>query len=345
MKSRLFSIFFVAAIAIQTPAQTAGPSQSLLDDLGAAAARAEQSRTMAGDFEAQSYFPSEWEAAEEQFAQAGRLPKGNDAEARSAIAAFNAAAASFDSVFALTIPLYAQGREDEIMMIRGDLVDRGAKVAFPEYFAPADQTALLAFDQHATKDYYPARDSAAKALEMYQILAIVWDAWNIRREITERGFGLYDPDNYERAGEILSDAADAYKAENLPPARESAEEALLRYRLVLSTAWAEYAEFRSSLAENERQAALTMKSNIASREFFLRADSENKAAQRLFLAEEYEEAAKLFTNSEAMFVIASMATLEKQRIATTALREALSKIEESSRTVRQAEIAIEGGTQ
>ena len=327
------------------PTTATGANQALLNELNTAAARAEQSRTRAGDFEGQSYFPSEWEAAEGQYAQAGQMPKGSDAEVRNAIAAYNAAADSFDSIFTLAVPLYAQAREDEIMAARTSLIERGAKEAFPDFFPPADSTALMALEQYEAGDFSAAKDSSAKALEMYEILTVAWDAWEVKWEIDEREFVFYDPDNYDRAREILSDAMDAYKAENLPSARKNAEESLLRYNLVLSSAWAEYAELRSSLAEGERLAALDMKANVAAREFFAIADTDNKTAQELLEAEEYEEAAKMFTNSEAMFVIASMSVLEKRRIATEALRGAQEKIEESDRVVRQAETIIEGGAQ
>jgi hypothetical protein len=136
---------------------------------------------------------------------------------------------------------------------------------------------------------------------------------------------------------------DTYRADNLPLAKEIAEEALLRYQLLLSTAWAEYAGVRSEMSEGERLAATDMKTNIAARDYFSMADTDNKAARELLESEEYEEAAKLFINSEAMYVISSMSALEKRRIATEVLKEALDKIEESDRAAREAEAIIEGG--
>ena len=324
-------------------APSSGQNQEPMADLGAAVDKAERARAQAADFEGQSYFPGEWEAAEGQFVQASQLPRGGDADLGRAIGAYNAAADSFDSVFKLAIPLYAQAREDEIMAIRGNLIERGAKRAYPEYFTPADQSAILAFQRYEAGDYLAARDSAANALHMYQFLSFVWDTVQVKWEIDEREFVFYNPDHYARAGEVLSDAMDAYRADNLPLAIETSEEALLRYQLVLSAGWAEYAELRSSMAGSERLAALDMKTNIAAREFFTQADSDNRAAQELFKAEEYEGAAKLFTSSEAMYVIASMSTLEKRRAATKAIQEAQDKIEESDRTARDAEATIEGG--
>jgi hypothetical protein len=321
-KCPVFALFVVGFAVFLPPvsAQTA-------DSLSSALAGAEEARKRAGDFEGNSYFPAEWEAAESQYAKA----------------AYNEAAAAFGRVFELSIPLYAQAREDEIMAIRGYLTTLGARDSFPEYLRDADKTALLAFTQYEAKDYYSARDSAANALQKFNVLETAFNAWLLRHEIRERGFAGYDTDNFERGDEIISNAMDAYMKGDLAGAREKAEEAISTYNLALSNAWASYAELRSSLAEGERLAALDMKTNIAAKEFFKIADSENKVALDLLELKNYEDAAKLFINAEAMFVIASITTLEKRRTADAAIRNANEKIQESDKIARDAKITIKGG--
>ena len=346
MKKRPFFILFIAAMIISPPAFTQqAANQALLDELNTAIARTDEARKKAGDFASDSYFPGEWEAAGEQYSRAAQFPRNNADDVRNAIDAYKTAADSFDSVSALAIPLYAQAREDEIMEIRNYLIAEMAKEYFPEYFVPADETALLALDKYEAGDYYPARQSAEKALGMYRCMAIAYDAWMIRWEIEEREFEYHDLDGYERAGEILAGAMDAYNEGDIPTASENAEEALLRFNLIISAGWAEYAETHSSIAESEHQAALNMKTNIAAREFFIIAEHIRQEAQELLEAEEYEEAAKLFVNSEAMYVIAAMSATEKRRIAAETIRQALNKIEESYRMAREAEIILEGGLQ
>jgi nucleoid-associated protein YgaU len=305
------------------------------DNLDSAFAAAEENRRIAVDFEGNSYFPGEWEDAESQYARAGLMPKDSD----DAISAYNEAAAAFKRLFELAIPLYAQAREDEIMAQRDYLITLGARDSFHEYLLDADRTALLALTQYEAKDYYPARDSAAEALQKFNVLETAFNSWLLRQEIRARGFAGYDPDNFELGGEIISGAMDAYMAGDLAGAREKAEEAISTYNMVLSTSWASYAELRSSLAEGERLAALDMKTDIAAKEFFKIADSENKIALELLESEKYEDAAKLFISAEAMFVIASITTLEKRRAAATAIRNAAEKIQESDKI---AEIIIEG---
>jgi hypothetical protein len=354
----------------QQAGTTPGFNQDLPEEYNAAMAKAAEARKRAVDFESSSYFPSEWDAAEAQYTQARQIPTDADvanheAIARSsssdiseaisrynavsgtdkAIAALNTAADTYDSVFKLAVPLYAQAREDEIMALRNSLVAAGARTYFPEPFSSADKTALTALDQYEADDYYAARDTAAQALKMYQILTSAYNAWLVRGEIEEREFESYDPDNFEHAGGILDDAMNAYKAENYASAQGNADEALLRYNLVLSAGWAAYAELRSSMAEAERQAALDIKANIAVRDLFSEADETYKTGEDAFGSKKYEEAAKQFINSEAMFILSSTSAAEKRHTAVEMMREANRRIEESDETARQAEIILEGGAE
>lgn len=366
MKKSLIITSFVAAILIlflvscksQPPAATeeptqpsaqqaepeGGPSQASLDALNAAAAQAEEARKKAGDFDGDTYFPGEWESAEAQHAEAKNMPRKTDEDCQKAVTAYEAASAAYNSIFDLAVPLYAQAREDEIMAFRTSLIEGGARQSFPEYFPPADEAALLALDQYEKKDYYAARESAAKSFQMYHVLATAFDAWHMRQEINERDFSLHDIDNYYRGGEILSDAMDAYRAEDLPVAQENADAAQFRYNLVLIAGWTYYADLRSSLAEGERLAALDSKTNIASKYYFNDAEANYGAAQELMKSEKYEEASKLFIQAEAMYVIASMEAMEKRSLANAAIHEALENIERSDENARLAEQIIEGGS-
>jgi len=325
-KSFVLAVFIVCFFAFLPSiwAQTA-------DDLDSALARAQEARKKAGDFEANLYFPGEWEAAEGKYAQAQLMSDINKL-----IVTLNEAADAFNRVFELAIPLYAQAREDDIMAVRGYLTTLGARGLFPEYLLDADKAALLALTQYEAKEYYLARDSAAKALQKFNILETAFNAWLLRVEVQARGFAGYDPDNFDLGGEIISGAADAYMAGDLDAARKKAEEALATYNMVLSTSWASYADLRASLAEGERLAALDMRTDIAAKEFFRIADSDNKTALALLKSKKFEEAARLFIDAEAMFVIASITTLEKRRAAAAAIRNALEKIQQSDRIVRNA---------
>jgi hypothetical protein len=324
----LLSSFLSSVVSAQTA-----------DSFNSAISVADESRKRAGDFEGNAYFPGEWEAAESRYAEAGSLTINADA-----ITAYNEAAAAFDSLFELAIPLYAQAREDEIMAIRGYLIELGARGKFSEYLLDAEKAALLAFDQYEAKDYYAARDSAANALQKFNVLGTAFNAWLLRVELLGRGFEGYDLEDFDIGNEEIVEAMGAYMDGDLETAHYKAERALSKYDMVLSTAWFYYAELRSSLAEGERLAALDMKTDIAAKDFFRMADSDNKTALDLMESKNYEDAAKLFINAEAMFVIASMTTLEKRRTAAAAIKHANEKIHESDIIARNAELFIEGGS-
>jgi len=324
-KSPVLIVFIVCFIAC-LPAISA----QNVNNLDSALAAAREARGKAIDFDGNSYFPGEWEAAEGQFARAGLLPK----DSGDAIKAYNEAAAAFNRIFELAVPLFAQAREDEIMAEREYMITLGARSFFPEYLMDADRAAVLALKQYEAGDYLAARDSAAIALQKFMVLETAFNAWLLRVEILARGFAGYDSDNFELGGEIVSDAMDAYMAGDIKTARKKADEALAIYNTVLSTSWASYAELRASLAEGERLAALDMRTDIAAKEFFKIADSDNKTALALLKSKKFEDAARLFIDAEAMYVIASITALEKKRAAAAAIRYAEEKIQESDRILR-----------
>ena len=330
MRKYLICVLFIVAMLVPpcfVAAQTG-------DELSIAAAKTEEARKRANDFEGFSYFPGEWEAAEAEFAAA---------KEENTLDSYNIATDTFNSIFDLAILLYAQAREDEIMELRNDLVNAGARNTFPEYFTPADEAALAALNQYEAQDYYTARDSAAKAFGMYEVLTSAYAAWLVRQEIRERDFTSYDPDNFNRAGEILNEAIGAYTMGDNVTALEGAEDALLRYHLALSNGWAGYAELQSSLTEDERQTALDLKANIATRDLFLEADASYKTAASLYDSKDYEEAAKQFMYAGALFAVSAANTTEKRDFAAEAITEANQKIQESDEAAQQAEIILRGG--
>jgi len=333
--SKITFFAFTVAITLALPGFAwASPAE----ELRAAVARAEEYRGNANDFDAASYFPSEWAAAEAGFAEAGLLPTGSDSEINRAVAAFTEAADSFASMFRLSVSLYAQAREDEIMMIRDGLVAAGARAVFPGLIGPADRTALAAFDKYEAGDYRSARDSAAQAYTMFRILETTFNAWQIRQEITRRGFMDHALDNYERAEVLIEYAMLAYLAEEFSVALENAIEAQARYTLVLTSGWAALAESYSALAKAERLAALEVRANVAARELFEEADLLHSTAIDSLRMEYYRKAAEMFADAEALYFVARISTMERRRIAAEAILEANRQIEEAIRSAQEAEL-------
>jgi hypothetical protein len=311
--------------------------------LNAAIARAEAARKRASDFEAASYFPSDWEAAESLYSTAGGLPRTGADGIRQATAAYNAAADAYDGVFRSTVPLYAQAREDEVTAARNAALASGLAGQFPQYLLKADKVALDAVDQYEREDYYAARDSAAAALAMYQALKTGADAYLARQVITDRNFVGYDPANFDKADTAGLAAVNDYDTGNTEQAQAGAEEAGLRYNLVLKTAWTAYAAEKKASASLQRQNALDLKANIAVRDDYNAVAQIFTQAEASLKAEKYEEASGLYERSESGFVRVSRIAAGKRQIAEEAIHAAEEKMIESDDTAKKAEIILEGG--
>jgi len=354
MKKSLFSIivlvfmFVLISVSCQSTGETEtkpvseGPSSQAERPAGQTAgpdARVEEARKRAMDFESPAYFPSDWEALEARYAAA----RGESAAA-TRTALYNDIADAYDDLFRKTVPLYAQAREDEIIDIRDELISTGFTSSFPDYLYNADEIALEALDQYEAGNYYEAKDAAAKAQKEYETLMIGARIYLARQEIVDRGFWQYDHDNFDKADDVTINAMDEYEAGNKESAVTYAEEALLRYNLVLSNGWTAYSADRRNLAAAERDLALSERVNIASRDTFREGETLFNQASETFSSESYQNAAILFMDAEAIFAIARQETEEKRLRAIESIRLAEEKIEESNETAIEAERIIEGGS-
>jgi len=229
MKKRLlFSLLLLFTFFLcKSTLVSASPSEvSLLS-------RVNEARKRAVDFESPAYFPSEWEAVEARYADFCNMPSSTGDEIQQA-ALSNSIADDYDDIFRKTIPLYTQAVEDEIMSARDELIRTGFTNFFPKYLRNSDKTALLALSQYESQDYYKARDTAAKALNEYEILFIGAKAFFVRQEIVNKGLTLNNSDNFDKADEAVQRAIYEYEAGNREAAKANIEEALFRYNLLLN---------------------------------------------------------------------------------------------------------------
>ena len=325
----------------QPPPPPPAPVASGLDE---AKAKADDARKQAVDFESPAYFPSDWEAVESRYNAAGFLPKSTASEIQQAATAYNAAADAYDELFRKTIPLYAQAKEDEVMAARNELIASGFTNSFPDYLQNADKIALEANAQYEAGNYYEAKDTAAKALSEYETLMIGARVFLARQEIVDRGFWKYDSDNFDKADEVTITAMNEYEAGNKDAAVTNAQEALLRYNLVLTNGWPAYSADRRNSAVLERELALSERANIASRDSFREAEAIYNQAEEVFSSNNFQNAAILYMDAEAIFAITRQETEEKRLRAIETIRLAEEKIEESDETAIEAERIIEGGS-
>ncbi|MDR0302234.1 MAG: hypothetical protein LBI04_07995 [Treponema sp.] len=359
-------IFSLVSVSCKSTPKASPEQETAIEELKAANSRVDKARKSAIDFEAPSYFPSEWEDAEAQYADARRLsvqstlivsqiaagtytddkimPDSSIDEFKESAAALDKVADRYEELFDMAIPLYAQAREDEILAVREELISSQFSTLFPKYLENADKIALTAQEQYEAKDYYTARETAVEALAEYETLRLGAKILSARQEIADRGFAEYDPENFEKADEISQAAVVLYDSGDKKGAIESAEEALLRYNIVLTNGWTAYAAERRASAISERENAIANKVNIAVRESFREADTTFNNAEESYKNEMYSVAGIQYVEAEALFVIAGQQTEEKRQLAMETIRQAEEKIEESTETATEAEKIIEGGS-
>jgi len=327
----VITLIFISCASNQAK-ETTKPDQSATTGSNPSKVKADQARKLALDFESNKYFPSEWDNAEAQYKAADDTAK------------YNAVADVYTNLFNKAVPLYAQAKEDELMALREQVIATGLTDAFPQYLKNADDLALAAKDKYDAKDYYGAKDSADAAFSEYNTLLTGGKVYLTRQEIINRGFTQYDPDNFVKADEVAQKAIDAYNSGDKGNATANAEEALLRYNIVLSNGWTTYAAERKEAAEKERQLAVNERANIASKDTFRSGDASLESANEFYEAENYPDAALTFIEAEANFAVSRKETEEKRVRAEEAIRIAEEKIEESSESALEAEKIIEGGS-
>jgi hypothetical protein len=332
------------APVVQDPNSPA--DQATLDALASAQDQAEEARNRAFDFDSFVYLPKETDAADSQYVLAGsRLPVNTLGEAQEAITLYTAAAREFNRVFERVLPLYMQILWDEIAAAREEALPViGLSDQALWRFDDAEELKADAVQLYEEKnDYYTAAATAIQVLDIYRaitVLALVWDA---QQEIAVQNFGQFDPQGCADADIIAENALESYDAGYFTEAQDKAEEALLRYQLVLDNAWRVYAGERREAAQEEREVALALKANIAARNGFIDAENLYTEADNFLLLEQNETAADLFFQAEYLFSGASITTLEKRQIAQSAIEAAEAQTAASEVTVQNAEKILKGG--
>jgi hypothetical protein len=322
------------------------PSQAVLDALNSAIARAIQARKLATDFNGAGYFPPEFDSAEALYTQAESGKSTNTmSSTRESAARYNLAADAFTAVADKAITRYAEDLSAEVIAAREGAVNAGAAFLAEDYLLQADNTAADALAKYNARDFYNARDTGMTARDMYTALETGVDALKVRLEIDDNDFVRYDPAAIERAdNEGLSAVAD-YEAGNIAGAKSKAGNVLSSYRQSLEKAWESYAADTGAAAAAERQKALDFKANVAVRQEYDAANAIYNRGVSSYRGRNFDNAANLYMESQAMFEIVTQTAREKRRIAEDALRQAALKVEESDEAAQDAELILGGGVQ
>ena len=346
-KNVFFAIPFVIVVLLSSiSCRTTPPvvtEEVCLEEINQLIAQVEEARKRAMDFQSPAYFPSDWEAVEAEFYRAKAMPKTTEEEVQEATELLTAILETYNAIFRKTIPLYAQVWEDEIMAVRDELIRTGLRAYFPEHLQRADIIALTALEQYEAGDYYIARDTAATALNEYETLLLGARIILRQQELTTRGFDQFDPEGFEYASKVALTALEKHEAGDTKAARGYAETALELFDNLLRNGWRVFAYQQRDSAAGERATAIYNRVNIAMRDAFREADLFFTRAEDGFARGNFEEAAILYTEAEALFVIAGQETQIRRQRAQEAIRRAEETIEDSYEIAVEAERLIEGG--
>jgi hypothetical protein len=325
-------------------ADSNAPDQAALDALSAAIDRVNNARKLVRDFNGPGYFPADFEAADALYTEAaGNEKKATLDEVRESTGRYVAAAEAFDALAQKTLPRYAAEKEAEILGLRRTVIDGEIERYGPEYLLRADNKALEARTSYESKDYYPARDGAQRALEMYRTINTGLGAYKTRVALMDKGFYYYDPQTVDRADETAREGLADYLNGDIAAAEEKAEEAQLRYSLVLNTGRALFAAENGAVAGDARQEALNGKANVAARKDFDAANGVYQKAAAAYGNEQYDEASALYADAAGRFEELIKVVGEKRRRAEEARQAAELKMLESDGAAMRAELILQGG--
>jgi hypothetical protein len=333
------------------------PDQAAIDNLQKALARMDVSRQQALDIEAPEYFSPEWEAAEGRYAEA-RHSAGDATlgEVKKTIALYEAVAETYDNLARQCVPFFYEDLSDEILQARDGAIDGGIRDLSPSRLEAADLRIDEALDRYeagnaaatnseAAEHYYAAAAAAFDALERYHALTLGARACQLGEEIEARGFADYDPENYGLAEDALDGGIAAYDDGDAAAALAQAEEAFLRYTLVMNQGWLGYAGGLKLSAETERHNALDAKANVAVKRDFDEADGLYTRGAAAYNNQDYAASAEYFSQSIPLFSNAAQTAEQKRVIAEEAIRTAETRLSQSEETAREAETVLQGGAQ
>ena len=317
--------------------------------LSEAKVRAERNRKQAFDLEAPTYLPAKWKSAETLFLEGRSFESKATAPTeiaayKGALASYTSAADAFEALVREALPLFARDRLADLARARKAAIDAGIADVSASRLARADAKADQASALYAAADYQGAYAAWQDAREMYVILHAGVSAYKVKSDIDQRSLAAYDSGNYSLATSRLDAARVAYDGGSFAPARDAAEESLLRFRLALAKGRELHATGRGTAAEAARLDARAMKAHVAVKAEFDAATAVYAKAQAAYKAEKYDDASATFIEAERMFTTARDHAAIKRAAAEKALQEAAELIAGNERAAKEADAVLEGGT-
>lgn len=312
----------------------AGPARSEVEALHEQVLAA---RKDAFDLGAKDQYPEEYAAAETRYtAGKGALDQDKLAEAQTELSAAlplyrelgdKSARASAD-----TNKTNAQAARQRALDSRADAYSADALKAADDYLAQAEAA-------YAAGDYRAAREAYAKAAQAFDAAEKHARASQVKTRVDELAFGPMDSGNYQLAGEKLALAGEKISSEPAE-AQGAAEEALLRYNLVLAKGWELSAGNRKTDVERVKADAEAIKAQVAVKDAYAEALTAYQDAEYAYAAGKYEEAVPLYARAKELFDAVYKQAADKRAAAEEALRAAERSAEQSANVAQMGDMTL-----
>ena len=329
-----------------TPEPTPKLSQAAIDALNAAKQRAGTARQLSIDVDGPYYYPDLWKEAESQYILANNTTVAEtDAAYNEAAGTYTGIALTFEAITEDSIPQFAEACRGRMLEARAMAINSGIVDLSPERFIIAEEYAVAAEAAWENEDYVVTIEAAQTALPHYLALGTAAEAYAVRMEIEDRGFGFFDQAALDAADDNAEVAVYQYDNGEIDAALDNARKALAGYRVVERKAWQTLATQEGNTAAGARKAAVDVRAQIAVKPEFDKADAVYKQAQEYFRTEEFRNANDSYTQSVSMFhTVRELAEYKRQQ-AQSAINAAEKKLTESEHTAEEAEAQLEGGAQ
>ncbi|MBP7096501.1 MAG: hypothetical protein KBC36_10465 [Spirochaetia bacterium] len=329
----LLALFLVLGCASKPPAAPEPEPEPAID---IAALRAETEALKKEAFDLGLAETADYRAANELYVAGVGAQDAADIPA--AAAKYEASSVAFREAIDSGLALKEKAARDKALAARDAARSAGADAV------AADRMAAGAA-AYAAAEKLAAEGKSAEAAASYEAARIAWydaetkaKALAVKAHIDENDWASYDAGNYALAGEKLA-AGDALFPADPNASVDAAEEALLRYNLVLDKGFEYQAGERRAVSEKERLAAVDIKADVAAKAGFDDAQSVHDRAVAAFSAGEYEEAARLFEESERLFKAAWEEALAKREAALAAMAAMQAAREASAEYAAEADAA------
>lgn len=321
------------------------PTSDELAALDAAKLAAEEARAAADSIQARDLLVDDWKAAEETMdgAHTLALKATDDADAcKEATASYKKAEAAYRAIYADALPLFVSSAVELIGAARQTAIEAGANRYWEAHVVAADAMTDRGNEILDAGDKDAAVPVLIETLDAWNALTSASRAIAVRTRIEEEGYSEDDPQNIALGAASLAAFDTSFAAGSTKAARDSADEALLRYNLALNAGLIRVAGLSSREAEEKKAEADAIKASIAAKAVWDEAVAAFAAGEEAMAAERYDEAIANYENAATLFEQSGVQAADKRARALEAIKAAEEAIRASDEKAAAAEEELGG---